>query len=90
VIPTPAKLRGPPTDWWTVTHNGVPVWHYPPDKRDLAERFATDPEGLEHRSYQLTTPYGLHVGCGQKKMRDPIDSGELIGRTPRRRAAGRC
>jgi hypothetical protein len=43
VIPTPAELRGPPTDWWTVTHNGVPVWHYPPDKRDLAERFATDP-----------------------------------------------
>jgi hypothetical protein len=43
VISTPAKLRGPPTDWWTVTHNGVPVWHYPPNRRDLAERFATDP-----------------------------------------------
>ena len=43
VIPTPAKLRGPPTDWWTVTHNGVPVWHFPAAKRDLAERFATDP-----------------------------------------------
>ena len=43
VIPTPAELRGPPVDWWTVTHHGVPVWHYPPDKRDLADRFATDP-----------------------------------------------
>jgi hypothetical protein len=43
VIPTPAKLRGPPKDWWTVTHNGVPVWHFPAAKRDLAERFATDP-----------------------------------------------
>ena len=21
----------------------VPVWHLPPDKRDLAQRFATDP-----------------------------------------------
>ena len=43
VIPMPAKLRGPPTGWWTVTHNGVPLWYFPSDKRDLAERFATDP-----------------------------------------------
>ena len=43
VIPTPVELRGPPVDRWTVTRNGVPVWHYPPDKRDLAERFVTDP-----------------------------------------------
>ena len=42
VIPTPAELRGPPTDSWTVTRYGKPVWHFPPDKRDLAERFATD------------------------------------------------
>jgi hypothetical protein len=42
VIPTPAELGGP-TDWWTVMAHGVPVWHFPPDKRDLAERFATDP-----------------------------------------------
>jgi hypothetical protein len=26
VIPTPAELGGP-TDWWTVTARGVPVWH---------------------------------------------------------------
>ena len=42
VIPMPAELGGP-TDWWTVTAHGVPVWHFPPDKRDLAGRFATDP-----------------------------------------------
>jgi hypothetical protein len=39
VSPIPAKLRGPPTDWWAVTHNGVPVWFF---RRALAERFATD------------------------------------------------
>ena len=38
VIPTPAELCGPPPDWWTVTRNGGPVRHFPPDKRDLAER----------------------------------------------------
>jgi len=46
VIPMPAELCRTSdywTGWWTVTHNGEPVWHYPPDKRDLAERFATDP-----------------------------------------------
>ena len=42
VIPTPAELGGP-TDWWTVTAHGVPVWHFPPNARDLAMRFATDP-----------------------------------------------
>jgi len=26
----------------TVTRHGEPVWFFPPDKRDLAERFATD------------------------------------------------
>ena len=31
VIPTPAELRGPPPDWWTVTANCVPVWHFAPD-----------------------------------------------------------
>jgi hypothetical protein len=38
--------RGPhhPEGWWTVTRNGEHVRHYPPDKRDLAERYATDPE----------------------------------------------
>jgi hypothetical protein len=43
VIPMPAKPRGPPADWWAVTHNGVPVWFFPLNRRNLAERFATDP-----------------------------------------------
>jgi hypothetical protein len=28
--------------------HGVPVWHFPPDKRDLAIRFATDPAYRQH------------------------------------------
>ena len=38
--------RGPhdPEGWWTVTLNGTPVRHFPAEKRDLAERYATDPE----------------------------------------------
>ena len=43
VIPMPARLRGPPTDRWAVTHNGIPVWFFPSNRRGLAERFATDP-----------------------------------------------
>jgi len=37
--PDPAK----DPDWWTVTQNGEPVWFFPPDRRDLAIRFATGP-----------------------------------------------
>jgi hypothetical protein len=48
VINTPVGLRGPPVDWWMVTLRGEPVRFYSPDKRDLAERFATDPE-YRHR-----------------------------------------
>ena len=47
VIPTPAELGGP-ADWWTVTAHGVPVWHFPPNERDLAMRFATDPGYRQH------------------------------------------
>ena len=43
VIPTPAELRGPPTDWWTVTRHGEPVWFFPPGARHLATRFVNDP-----------------------------------------------
>ena len=41
MIPMPAKLRSPSTDWWAVTDNGVPVWVFPPNRRDLAERRPT-------------------------------------------------
>jgi hypothetical protein len=43
VIRTSAELRGLP-GWWTVTCNGVPVMHFAPDRKDLAERYAADPE----------------------------------------------
>jgi hypothetical protein len=35
-----------------VTRNGVPVRHYPPKDRDLAERFATDPAYREQAHEQ--------------------------------------
>jgi hypothetical protein len=38
VIPT----RGWPEGWWTITCNGIPVWHAP--TRAKADRYATDPE----------------------------------------------
>jgi hypothetical protein len=44
VKPVPPELRGPPTDWWMVTANGKPVHFFAPGRRDLAERYATDPE----------------------------------------------
>jgi hypothetical protein len=43
VIPSPARLRLP-AGWWTVTCNGIPVMHFTPTRRDLAERYATDPD----------------------------------------------
>jgi hypothetical protein len=43
VIPAPAHYRLPPR-WLTVTANGIPVQHFGPSSRELAERYATDPE----------------------------------------------
>jgi hypothetical protein len=43
VIQTQAWLRGPPTNWWTVLANGIPVKHYPPRRKALAIQYATDP-----------------------------------------------
>jgi hypothetical protein len=37
-----AKPHGLPPEWWTVFCNGVPVYHFAPDKRATAERYATD------------------------------------------------
>lgn len=39
----PAKGDGPPSTWWTVLRNGIPVRHFGPDAKLLAERYATDP-----------------------------------------------
>lgn len=38
VIPTSAELRGPPPDWWAVTANCVPVWHFAPDANHSSVR----------------------------------------------------
>ena len=55
VVQTPAWLRGPPTDWWTVLANGLPVRHYPPHRKDLAIQYATDPA---YRALLVTTNWG--------------------------------
>lgn len=48
-----------PEGWWTVTCNGEPVRHYPPDKRYLAEWYAIDPS---YRASLVTKK--LHEGRG--------------------------
>ena len=37
-----APIEGWPQGWWTITCNGIPVWHAP--NRAKAGRYATDPE----------------------------------------------
>ena len=44
VVPMKVEALGPSGDWWTVTCNGIPVHHCVPTRRDLAERYATDPD----------------------------------------------
>ena len=44
VIPMPEHLRGPRGGWWAAACNGIPVPHFAPERRDIAERYATDPE----------------------------------------------
>ena len=44
VIPMPDHPRGPRGGWWTVTCNGIPVHHFAPERRDLAEKYARDTE----------------------------------------------
>src|SRR5580693_4989643 len=41
-----------PKEWWTVTCNGIPVWHCA--TREKAERYATD---AEHRASLIVTKY---------------------------------
>jgi hypothetical protein len=38
----PAREHDIPPDWWTIFCNGIPVHHYSPSRRDLADRCATD------------------------------------------------
>ena len=49
LISTPAELRGPPVDRCTVTRNGVPVWHFPPNARDRADRFRRVPSAAREQ-----------------------------------------
>lgn len=43
VVPMQPGPHGPPPTWWTVTCNGIPVYHFTPEARGVAERYATDP-----------------------------------------------
>jgi hypothetical protein len=38
-----------PKGWWTVTCNGIPVYHFSPSNKHLAERYASDPEYRKSR-----------------------------------------
>ena len=69
VIQTPAWLCGPPTDWWTVLANGIPVRHYPPHRKDLAIQYATDPA---YRA--LLVMYDNALGA---RRRPPVASASL-------------
>jgi hypothetical protein len=44
VIPMAEDPHGPRGGWWTVTCNGIPVYHFAPDRRDIAEQYASDPD----------------------------------------------
>lgn len=43
VVPIKREPHGPPPTWWSVTCNGIPVYHFTPDNRAKADRYATDP-----------------------------------------------
>ena len=44
-----ARALSPAARWLTVTANGIPVQHFGPSSRELAERYATDPEYRQSR-----------------------------------------
>jgi hypothetical protein len=50
--PIPGNDPNAAYDWWTVTCNGIPVWHCA--TRETAERYATD---AEHRASLIVTKY---------------------------------
>lgn len=43
IVPMKQEPHGPPTDWLSVTCNGIPVRHFSPKARDSAERYCRDP-----------------------------------------------
>ena len=44
VVPMKEDVGWPRGGWWTVTCNGIPVYHFTPERRDGAERYASDPQ----------------------------------------------
>jgi hypothetical protein len=43
VVPMKPEPHGPPSDWWTVTRNGIPDRHFSGSRKAEAERYATAP-----------------------------------------------
>ncbi len=43
VVPMADDPHGPRGGWWTVECNGIAVHHFAPERRDLADRYASDP-----------------------------------------------
>jgi hypothetical protein len=35
---------GPRGGWWTVTCDGIPVHHFAPERRNIADHYASDPD----------------------------------------------
>jgi hypothetical protein len=59
LAPMEPRPHGPPPTWWTVTCNGIPVYHFASDRRAAAERYVTDPSyrlSLETRFIHDTRP----------------------------------
>jgi hypothetical protein len=54
VVPMAEHVHGSRGGWWTVTCNGIPVFHFAPRRREAAERYATDPA---YRLAQIVTKH---------------------------------
>lgn len=44
VVPMKWHAHGPRVGWWTVLCNGIEVYHFAPDNKAEADRYATDAE----------------------------------------------
>jgi hypothetical protein len=44
VVPMKEDVHWPRGGWWTVTCNGISVYHFTPERREEAERYASDPQ----------------------------------------------
>jgi hypothetical protein len=55
-----------------VTAHGAPVWHFPPDKRDLAERFAIDRAYRHSARFTRSAPSVTNALDGANKPRASV------------------